>query len=238
MAKTEGYCTNCGSLINLDDSKEKAECIFCGEVVDTKKAIALNEDKESRLLLQNAAIAKSKEEAKALKEKTKNVKPSPMPASPDKKQELVLKPLPKKIRFAVLGTSLGIIILILAILIPVITTRNANRASMNEMLEDRLDISITSQGYKFNNNRELALATDEAITQEDAVGIYETYLSIYAQTYGISEQEAMEKITVTIYFYGEESGRYVCSYSQGEVRALFETGTPTHSPTPQQTITD
>lgn len=242
MAKKEGYCSECGSLLNFDDSKDKILCIFCGEEVDTKKALDLNEDNESRINIQKVAEEKAKIEAAKRKERQKNAKPTPKDIIKDKqnspKEEIVLKPLPKKMKIALIAVPLSLVVVLFAIFVPLLTSRNAKRITMHESMEKEFKISIDSYSYNYNNNRELVISTDNKITEADALTIYNSYMQIYAKTYDITTEKANEKLTVIIYFHGgdneDESGRYIIKYVDENLKIKFETGIA--APTLEETI--
>ncbi len=237
MAKKDAYCTRCGSLIQVDEAKEKSTCIFCKAEIDTAHALSLNTDSESRLLLQKAAEQKAKEEAAALREKNKAAKPSlaDMAAARSKapKQEIVLKPLPMKTKLAFFGSLLGIILLAAAIITPVILTRNARRADLTAELTKDLGIGASDLAYQHNDNSGFIFVTSDTYTEDAAAAAFETYVSAYSAVYGVTPEEARRKVAVTVY---DASGRYVCSYADGKVRADFETASPTPTAAPTQTI--
>jgi len=242
MAKKEAYCTHCGSLINVDDSKDKAKCIFCGQEMDTARAIELNNDSESRMLLQKAADEKAREVAASRKDKEKlSMKEMAERAKEEKakgpKQEIVLKPLPMKTKLILLASFLGFAIIIAAIYIPLLTIRNANRVSLRESMGTQFEIEDPGSdiAFLYNDNRYLTLSTKDTVGEEGAQDIYDTYISLYAQVYGADEAKVREKIIVTIF---DAEGRYVCSYRDGDASVVFETGSPTHTPEPTVIITD
>lgn len=239
MSKTEAYCTHCGSLINVDDSKEKSKCIFCGEEMETAKALALNTNSEARLLLQNAAAEKSKEESSVRKEQEKlSMKEMAAKAkananaSKGPKQEIVLRPLPMKTKLIILVSFLGIVAIIAAVFVPLIMTRNANRAAIEDRLSNSLGYEITSQAFKYNDNREFILSVKDTVEEAGAIEIFEKYASVYSEVTGKDAGSVKQAITVIVF---DAEGRYICQYNDGSISAVFETGTPTHTPTPEPT---
>jgi hypothetical protein len=237
MAKTDAFCTQCGSLIQIDDTRPKNVCIFCKAEVDTKKALELNTDTESRLLLQKAAEQKAKEESLARKEKMGKAPKTDTTAVASKgpKHEIILKPLPMKIKLAVFGVFMALVLLLTAIFVPLILSRNARRSQMDSALAKELGIQTTSTSYKFNDNREYVLATATTLDEGKAVTAFEKYVKIYGEAYGVSEENIRRKIVVTIY---DPTGRYVCSDDDGTTVVVFDTATPTHTPVPTQSITN
>ncbi|MHB8962130.1 MAG: hypothetical protein ACYC5K_03165 [Saccharofermentanales bacterium] len=237
MAKKDAFCTHCGSLIQIDDSKDKNICIFCKAETDTKKALELNTDTESRLLLQKAAEQKAKEESIALKEKNKlnkDVKPD-VSVSKAPRQEIILKPLPLKVKLAVFGAFIALAVILAAIFIPLVLNRNAKRAALDAVIVKELGIDATSMAYKDNDNQKFVLATDMTLSNGTAIAAFEKYVDIYSNIYDVSPDKVQEKIRVTLY---DAAGRYICTYTGGAVSAVFETATPTHVPTPTQSITN
>lgn len=238
MAKKDAFCTQCGSLVQIDDSKDKNVCIFCKAEISTKKALELNTDTESRLLLQKAAEQKSKEESIALKEKNKLSKASghdEITTSKAPKMEIILKPLPLKIKLAVFGAFMLLVVTLTAIYVPLVLNRNEKRETMNAVIVKELGIESTSTTYKDNNNRKFVLATAMTLNEGMAIAAFEKYVDIYSNIYEVSPDKVRSKIVVTLY---DTAGRYICSYSDGAVNAVFETATPTHVPTPTQSITN
>ncbi len=236
MAKIEAYCTNCGSLINVDDSKQKATCIFCGQEIDTAKAVSLNSDNESRMLVQKAAAEKAREEAAARKEMQKSgARDMPAKQKAEKtqgpKQEVILKPLPARTKLILLASFVGFALVIAAIFVPLIITRNANRLSFRDTISSSFGIEDPDSAitFKYNDNRELMLSTKDMLGEEGAREIYEKYVSVYSEAYGIDRSKAEKKTTVVIF---DKEGRYTCSYKDGKMNVSFETGSPTHTPQP------
>lgn len=237
MSKTEAYCTHCGSLINVDDSKEKSKCIFCGEEMETAKALALNTNSEARLLLQNAASEKSKEESSVRKEQEKlsmkeMAAKAKANAAKGPKQEIVLRPLPMKTKLIILVSFLGIVAIIAAVFVPLIMTRNANRAAIEDRLSNSLGYEITSQAFKYNDNREFILSVKDTVEEAGAIEIFEKYASVYSEVTGKDAGSVKQAVTVIVF---DAEGRYICQYKDGSISAVFETGTPTHTPTPEPT---
>ncbi|MHB1453037.1 MAG: hypothetical protein ACYCYM_03635 [Saccharofermentanales bacterium] len=238
MAKKDAFCTQCGSLVQIDDSKDKNVCIFCKAEINTKKALELNTDTESRLLLQKAAEQKAKEESIALKEKNKLNKSSGsevITTSKAPRQEIILKPLPLKIKLAVFGAFLLLVVVLAAIYVPLVLNRNAKRIAMDAAIAKDLGIESTSTAFKDNDNRKFVLSTAMTLDEGTAIAAFEKYVDIYSDIYEISADKVRSRIVVTLY---DAAGRYVCSYSDGAASAVFETATPTHAPTPTQSITN
>lgn len=238
MAKKEAFCTQCGSLIQLDDSKDTGKCIFCGTEVDTAKAIELKADPDTRIALQATAQEKAKEEAKLKKElqKTKGTSSkakSNAPEVPATREVTVIEPLPTKTKLIMLGSVLGVIAILAGILIPMILTRNSQRASFDKQITQAMPFKISSHAYKFSDNREFLVATKDTLSQDKVKETFAAYQNLYAKAYSISSEKASDKLVVKIY---AQEGLYVCKYADGSLQTVFDLSNPTPTPKPTTAI--
>lgn len=245
MAKTEAFCTQCGSLIMIDDSKEKNKCLFCGTEIVTTKALDLKNDTETRVMLQKEAEKKAVETSKAKKElqkQNKGTKSDAVAAAPAIKEVVVIKPLPLKTKLILFGSLLAVLLILAGIFIPTILSRNEKRELFTSQLTQQITFNIKNPlnaneynlAYKFNDNRELLLATDTDITETAAVTAYQTYYNMYKDAYSMSVEKAHNKIVVKVY---GKNGLFLCKYSNGAVVTSFETATPTPTTVPTNSIT-
>jgi len=238
MGKTEAFCTQCGSLINIDDNKDKNKCLFCGTEIVTTKALDLKSDPQTRAMLQKEAEQKAIEAAKAKKEQqklNKGSKPDAV-AVPAAKQVVVITPIPFKTKMTILGIFVGFVLLLSAIFIPTILNRNAKRDVLSAQLKQKISFNIKNPSdnaeynisFNYNDNHELLLASDADLTETAAKEAYQTYLTIYKEAYSISTEKAQNRITVKVY---AKNGLYQCKNVKGIVTVQFDTATPTPTPT-------
>ena len=230
MGKTEAYCTQCGSLINIDDTKEKNKCLFCGGEVVTTNALNLVKDTDARIALQKEAEKKAADLAQAKKDLQKQGRFPKADAAPAAatKGSLVVKPLPLKTKLIIFGIFIGFLAVLAGILVPTILVRNENREFISTQMTEKVPFTIESYAFKFNDNREFLLATNEAVKEDEAKTVYSDYLSLYAQAYDVTAEKAGKKITVKLY---AANGLFECRTVDGAVTAVFSTATPTPTPT-------
>jgi hypothetical protein len=238
MAKKEAFCTQCGSLIQVDDSKETGKCIFCGADVSTAKAIDLKADPDTRIALQASAQEKAKEEAKLNKElqKTKgssSKSKSNAPEVPTTREITVIEPLPMKTKLIILVSVVAVIAILSGILIPMILTRNNHRTSFDSQINKAMPFTIASHAYKFSDNRELVIATKEVLSSDKAKEAFTSYQKLYEKAYSVSADKATSKLVVKLY---AKEGLYVCKYVNNEFQSVFERSDPTPTPKPTTAI--
>lgn len=234
MGKKEAYCTQCGSLINIDDSKDKNKCLFCGAEIVTEKALKLNDDTESRLLIQKAAEQKAKEEAKDKKKDQPKSAKNTQPAVPAQKEIIVMKPLPLKTKIIIFASLIAVVAILSGIFVPTITIRNQKRSLFEGQITGALTYKLESYAFKYNDNREFVVATSSELSRPDAEKTYNAYASMYTDAYGISETSAQKKLSVKIY---AKNGLYSCDKKSGTLNVSFTTATPTPTMTPAVTST-
>ncbi len=235
MAKKDGFCTQCGSLITIDDSKEKANCIFCGAENITKDALALNEDNETREQLQKKTQEEAKE-ASALEKKSKKNKPAVKKDTEKtvvkKTEEItIIKPLPKKTILTMIAGFVLFFAIIAAILVPMIMLRNSNRADMDGRVQSAISIQVEDHTFLYMGNRELLIVTKDSISEAKALDVYQDFLGLYSNQYSANKEDVMRKLKVRVY---SPDGVYICQYLNSEVFCTFSTATPT--PTPEPTV--
>jgi len=237
MAKKEGFCTQCGSLITIDDSKEKINCIFCGAENITKDALALNEDNETREQLQKKTQEEAKEIAAKEKKNKKNkpaVKKDTSKAIVKKTEEItIINPLPKKTILTMIAGFVLFLVIIAAILVPMILSRDSNRSDMSEKIESAISIPVEDHTFLYMNNRELLIVTGESIDEAKAIEVYQSYLGLYSNQYSVNKEDAIQKLRLRVY---SPEGVYGCRYLNNEVVCTFNTATPTATPEPTTAI--
>ncbi len=231
MSKKEAFCTNCGSLINIDDSKDKNTCLFCGTEVETNRALDLKSDPEKRIALQKDAETKAKEQAKTKKEalkQTKSTKPGPV-AVPVIREIIVHKPLSTKERIIIFGSLFTVVAILAGIFVPTILSRNEKRESMTSQINNKMPFAIQSFSYKFNDNREFLVATAEEISDAKATETFTSYANLYRTVYTNSSTKTQDKLVVKVY---AKNGLFVCKSANSTVSVKFVTSTPTPTPIP------
>lgn len=230
MGKAEAFCTQCGSLIVIDDSKEKNTCLFCGGTVTTAKALELKTDPGTRTLLQKEAEQKAADAAKAKKEQQKQSGQKAVSTAPASgpKQTVVIRPIPLKIKLILIGILVGIVLVLSGIFVPTILNRNAKRDVISAQLTEKMPFTAQSYAFKFNDNHEFLIATNEDLDEGAAMEAYESYLGIYQAAYSISADKTQEKVTMKLY---AANGLYSFDSKDGEILVSFTTATPTPTPT-------
>jgi len=231
MSKTEAFCTQCGSLINIEDSKDKNKCLFCGTEVITANALDLKNDSEKRSVLQKDAEKKAVDDAKTKKERQKQIKGPKAEAvvAPTTKEIVVIKPLPLKTKLILFGILIASVLIISAILVPTILSRNEKREIFSSQLTQKIPFPLQSYSYKFNDNREFSLATSVDLTEKEALEAYQAYLGMYTKEYSITTEKAQKKIVLRVY---AKNGLFLCKSSNGTITASFVTATPTPTTIP------
>ncbi len=233
MSKKQGFCTNCGSLITLDSSKEKGTCIFCQEEVDVAAALALNEDNERRELVQKEAYEKSLEEAKALKDSAKDKQTGFTRAAQGQNRDRAgqkvkaakLEPMPKKTKLTLLVSIVAFIVIVAAILVPTTMDRNKKRDALDAAMDTavaKINVEIDSKLYKYSNNREYFLSTKQGLAEGQAELLYDSYVKEYAELYSLDTEEVHKKIKFTVYdaagIYEAEPGSGKLIFTEGSYR--------------------
>jgi len=237
MAKKDGFCTQCGSLITIDDSKEKISCIFCGAENITKDSLALNEDNETREELQKKAQEEAKEIAATEKKNKKNkpaVKKDTEKTVVKKTEEVtIIHPLPKKTILTMIASFVLFFAIIAAVLVPMIMMRNSNRAAMDERIQSAISIQVEDHTFMYMRNSELLIVTKDSINEAGALDVYQDYLSLYTTQYSVNKEDVMHKLKVRVY---SPDGVYICQYLNNELVCSFSTATPTATPEPTTAI--
>lgn len=232
MAKKEGICTKCGSIIQIDESKDKVECIFCGETSDTKRALDLANDPTAASDLQKKALESSKsekkQEAKTPAPQTKKKKTSTV-----KTEEVTtIKPLPQKTKTIIISVALAFFVIIAAIVYPIISIRNSRREAMDARLGE-ISIPVTDHTYHYNNNRAFWFVTDVEIDEDTAKTVFDEYANIYSQEHSVTMDEAKQMLSVKIF---DPNGVHTTGYSNDTFVYEFETSDPTPTPEPTTAI--
>ncbi len=230
MGKTEAFCTQCGSLINIDGTKEKNKCLFCGADIATQKALDLVTDTETRVALQKESEKKAAELAREKKaqQKQNRFPKAETAAAAASKDTVVIKPVPMKTKLIMTAVFVGIALILTAIFVPLILTRNDHRIELYTQISKEISFEVESYTFQNNDNRGFLIATGAVLEKEDAVLLYEDYVKAYAAEYGISAEKAQGKLFVKLY---AANGMFECKTADGQTQAVFYTATPTPTPT-------
>lgn len=199
MIIKEGRCPNCGSILQLDSQSEKGHCLFCDAVFNNAEAFEAAENLGGRVFPNlpqpkyggpsldprgNTAMSgfKTTEVAK------KKTKPAPQPVyvhkEPVKLPEIKLS---KKMRIRVAAVSVILIALVAGITIPLVTRRDSDRAKLVNQFGDLLPFEAQADeviAIRHITNDYVLLAAPEAVSAEDAVGLFRSYCDTRAAIRG------------------------------------------------------
>lgn len=214
MAIGQGICTNCGSLIMLEDREELCECLFCNCVFPSAEALELAKNSEGHVFPNEpqekqegtrkltvtpvfqdpvpAAVAREAKKKAVVKETVVEYEISPDDVKPPK----------KTIQMIVLGTVIFIAI-IAAIAIPRFISRNNYRTAIIDEIEtvfepfevDTEKVSGYYVGFFINGqkNADISVVTQEEITEEQVLTTFENYADLRAKAYGVDENDFSSK---------------------------------------------
>lgn len=231
MAIKEGLCQNCGSLIQLDTSAEEHRCIFCwaennpdfsqsllqdpGDYEFPNEEIAQPTDTDRQAYLLNrmgqshAAQAIQRSQPAPRKKKEDQI-------SPAEKVRLMTRPIvepsaSRKSRLVMLAGIAAFALIFAAIFTPLFL----RRTSRQDALADRMDVicpfPVTEEqiSVERQNNSSLLVISPETVDQDTAQTVYENFSSEYADVYGISQEQARDRVEVEVL--GPEGGYIVSS---------------------------
>ena len=211
MAVGQGICTNCGSLIMLEDREELCECLFCNCVFPSADALALAKDSEGHVFPNEP---QEKQEG-TRKLTVTPVFQDPVPAAvarEEKKKAIVkeavveyeispddVKPPKKTVQIIVLCTIVFFAI-VAVITIPRYLTRNNHRTEItNEIAtvftEFKVDTEKDEKGYYVGflingqKNTDISVVTQDKIDETAALATFKNYASLRAKAYEIDESD-------------------------------------------------
>ena len=208
MAIGQGICTNCGSLIMLEDREELCECLFCNCVFPTAEALLLAENAEGHEFL-------NEPQEKMENSRRLTVTPvfhDPVPAAvarEDKKKAIEkeavveyevspddVKPPKKVVKFILMSAAafLGLLVLIS---VPLFLTRNNHRNEITNHIQDvftefevdteKADGYYTGFFIDGQQNTNLSVSTDDEIDEDAVYATFENYALLRAREYGVDE---------------------------------------------------
>jgi hypothetical protein len=221
MALKEGRCPNCGSILHLDSAAEKGHCIFCDAVFGNAEAFGIAANPKGVVFPNtpqpkyegpsldprsgSAAAAPTQKQKQnqnqQVAKKPKEVTPAYVVKPPVKMPNIKMS---KQTKMRFLIGLLATVVVIAAIAVPLILTRDqARRQLMDAMpaiapftIDAAKDAAIgqISNGY-------LLIATEENATQADAVKLFKAYCEKRAAVYNIEMTEFGEvygRVTVKL----------------------------------------
>jgi len=222
MASKQGICKNCGSLIMLNDREELCECLFCDCVFPSAEALEIAKnpgaytfpkekmEKHEGVKKYNVtpvypdpipAAVKRAEAATPLK-----VEKNPYEVSPDDIKA------PRKTLLMILGVTVGVILIVLAVAFPLYRERMVHRdaiaASISDVFSEFSVNTTKTDGYYVGfslvgqKNGDLTVTTDDDVTNEDVLLTFENYADLRAKEYGIKESDFAgyyDEVTLKVY---------------------------------------
>ena len=224
MAIREGRCKNCGSIIRVDDSKDDAVCLFCWAHTAPQEAIQIArnpdqysfpnepqdepsaEDRDEALNMVSwgtraggAPIVHSAAPSSARKQK-KGLTPAEKVAQ--SKKEIIEPKMSKRGRRITLAASLGAILLIAVISVPLMLTRESHRGALRgEMAAIYTMGKLSDANYQFSGqgNGTLTLVVPDSLTSEDTETIMRNFKKVRGKVYGLSENDPQNGLLLRIY---------------------------------------
>lgn len=220
MAVYDGLCTNCGSLLRVDDSSETTTCMFCWAESDSQKAIELMQNSEG-YEFPNEKYPEPDPEEKA-KIMTQNgvggVILTPQVSAPKKKVEkrgkltpkekvalqnkpMVKPEVSKKDKIKITVWSIVFVLVLVGIGLPVYYLRQNKEDEILTHVQDILNKSVDPSRIDIQrqDNHILVYVSEDEITEDEAQKIFENYAKVYADVYEESLAEAEGKVEVELF---------------------------------------
>lgn len=193
----QGICKNCGSIVFVDEKKEKCHCLFCNCVFPSAEALEIaknpadydfpNEEQPeyiSEEAPRNYDVAFKKMEMQQ-KKREKVVKP---------KFQVVKKSIPdvklsKKQIFTMTAIFVVLIAVFLAITLPLTMKRDQQRAVITEKFQQSKDLGDLKKSIDFEegfvlsnmDNSHLDLITNEKLSKEQVKKIFLIFSEVRAE---------------------------------------------------------
>lgn len=205
MTLKEGRCPNCGSLLQLDAQAEKGHCLFCDAVFANAESFRIAEN-PAGMTFPN--LPQPKYEGPNLDPRPAANVPIPKFNEPAKKKavaqpaqpvyvpkETVKMPdirVPMKMKLQITALIVAVVAIVGAISVPMILSRNASRAqlmaAMTEVAPFTLNVSESVVIHGLDNSR-LLIAADAAVSQADAVTLFQNYCEKRVAVEAITSQD-------------------------------------------------
>lgn len=217
MALYEGLCTNCGSLLRVDDSQESVRCIFCWGESDSEAAINLMNKNDIEYPNEAYAEPSAEEKAEALKAqgmggvvmrqepKVKRKEKKTGKLTPKEKVALQNKPLvkpevSKKHKIAILAGVAAFVIALAAIGLPIYFLRENKADEIMQKLPEHVALSNAKEKVDLHrqDNHIITIVSPETVTQEQAEETFLAFSKVYSEVYGISEEDAKNKVELKL----------------------------------------
>ena len=222
MASKQGICKNCGSLIMLNDREEICECLFCDCVFPSAEAIEIAKNPGAYTFPHE----KQEKHEGVKKYNVTPVYPDPIPAAVKRadataplkveKSPYEVSPddikAPRKTLLMILGVTVGIILITVAIAFPLYRERMVHRdalaASITDVFSEFTVDATKTDGYYVGftllgqKNGDLTVTTADAVTNDDVLLTFENYADLRAKEYGIKESDFSAyygDVTLTVY---------------------------------------
>lgn len=208
MAIKEGRCPNCGSILNLDSNSEKGHCLFCDAVFENSTAFEIAQNpagydfpNEPQPKYEGPNLQPQQKSGshggKAVDRQppqtAKKKKPAP-PKAYVHKEPIKLpdtKLSPKMKRRVIIGT-LALLILIAAISVPLIITRDNNRAQLVEAMPQIAPFAVDAESdvvLRRLNNSFLLIAAQELVTPDQMVDLFKAFAEKRAEIHSYSQED-------------------------------------------------
>lgn len=196
MALKEAQCPNCGSLLQLEDKNDQGHCLFCDAVFTSEEAFAIaanpagvtfpnlpqpkyNGPNLNPQLTSAQINARSSQIESAKKKEAKiSAKPAAPVFVPRDDIKIPDLKLSVKTRIQLSLAALLIVVVIIGISYPMITSRNKVRTGLFAAMATisphtvNADQAVVIHGL---HNQRLQLALPEAITADQAVAVFKAY---------------------------------------------------------------
>jgi hypothetical protein len=215
----EGRCPNCGSIIQLDAAAAKGHCLFCDAVFENKEAFSIAAN-PAGVVFPNlaqpkyegpsldptpAASAGSSQAARASQQQfKKDRKPLPqayVPKEPAKLPDIKLSPRTKRRAMLI---SLIVLLIIAAISVPLIITRDQDKARLLTQMEEIAPFSVdTKQAVHIRgmSNSELIIVSGNNVSETDMLTLFRNFCSARATVMNIDKNDfgkACKPVTVKL----------------------------------------
>lgn len=225
MAIKNGRCSNCGSIIRLGSENDYAVCPFCYAVTDTKLALSIEENPDNYTFpnepqpepsaeqLQLSLIGYKSADSNALKKArianeaaAKRAKKEAKPSAAERVAALKSEPftVPKTTwpqRLAILAGILVFIGVILALGLPKRTERLEKQKMLKADINKIATFEIKDEKhYYFDglDNETLMIVAPKAVTEAEALEVYENFKQSRQAAYGLSESDVQDNVNLIV----------------------------------------
>ncbi len=217
MAVYEGLCTNCGSLLRVDDSQEKVRCIFCWGESDSEAAINLMgrddveypneayaepsaEEKAEALKAQGMGGVVMRQEPKVNRKEKKTGKLTPKEKVALQNKPLVKPEVSKKHKITIVAGVVAFVLVLAAIGLPIYFLRENKADEIMQKLPEHVALASSKEKVDLHrqDNHIITIVSPKAVTKKQAEETFLAFSKVYAEVYGISEEAAKNKVEVKL----------------------------------------